>query len=128
MLTVRCDMRPVFIHLLGVLAILLGCYLLLGLAFPRLRHWSWRNDPAGLVGSCAAFSVLVGLYGFGVGRPYTWIAGIGALGVGAVTALVDAVRHPELIRPLKSIVKRREFIIGFLLVNLLVVVLCLLLA
>ena len=114
---IRCDMNPVFIHFLGILASMLGCYLLFGLAFPRLRHWSWRNDPAGLVGSCAAFSVLLGLYGLGVGRPYTWIAAIALLGVGLVMAFTSAVRHPELIRPLKSVAKRREFIIGVLLVN-----------
>ncbi len=96
----------------GVLGVALGCYLLLGLAVPGLRHWSWRNDPAGVVASFAAFSILLGLSGLGVARPYTWIAALGALAMGYIILCRNRTELLALVRPLLE--KRRAVIALFL--------------
>ncbi len=120
-------MRSVYIQLAGTLSIVLGSYLLLGLADPRMRHWSCRNDPAGVVGCAAAFAILFGLYGLGVGGLYTLVGATVVLAVGLAMALVNAMRDREMTTSLNSIAKHRQFIIGFVLLDLILVGLCLLL-
>jgi hypothetical protein len=117
-------MHPLLIQFLGVFGIGLGCYLLLGLVIPRFRGRSWSKDPASLVAVCAAFSILLGLFGLGVARPYTWIAAIAVLSIGYVILARDR----ETIAFSKRLLKHRGFIVVFFLVNLIVIALCFFLA
>jgi hypothetical protein len=63
-----------FIGLCGVWAVGLGCYILLGLAFSNLRPRNLRKQPPILFILAACGCFLLGLWAFGVARPYTWIA------------------------------------------------------
>jgi hypothetical protein len=116
-------MHPVLIRFLGLSGIGVGCYLVLGLAVPRLRARSWSKDPTGVVASFAAFSILLGLRGLGAARPYTWIAALGALGIGYV---ILASKPAELVGLLRPVLERRA-VIAFFVVSIVVVLVCFLL-
>src|SRR4051812_43622973 len=75
-------MHTTFIRLIGVFSIGCGCHLLLSLFVPKLRDRKWREQPASLFLLGAAGCVLLGLWAFGIARPYTWIAGVVVWGIG----------------------------------------------
>jgi hypothetical protein len=70
-----------FMQLMGGCAFGFGGYILLSLAVPRLRDRKWQRQPAILFLLGAAFCILLGLWAFGVARPYTWIAAVVVWGV-----------------------------------------------
>lgn len=69
-------MHITFIQLCGVFSVALGCYALLGFVFPKLRGQNWRGQPASpfIIGACFCF--LLGLWAFGIARPYTFVAAL----------------------------------------------------
>ena len=74
-------MHITFMRLMGLFAVGLGCYTVLSLAIPNLRPRNWQDQPTRLIMLGACFCVLLGLWAFGVARPYTWIAAIVVWGV-----------------------------------------------
>ena len=75
-------MYTTFIRLIGIYSIGCGCYLLLSLFVPKLQDRKWREQPASLFLLGASGCVLLGMWAFGIARPYTWIAGVVVWGVG----------------------------------------------
>jgi hypothetical protein len=99
---------------LGVLSIGIGFYLLLGLAIPKFRGHCWSKDSAGVVAAAAAFGILLGLSCFDFGRPYTWIAALVAWFVGLLIIAYDR----EAVSSLWTAMKRRDFLVAFVLANI----------
>jgi hypothetical protein len=105
-------MHITFMQLIGYWCIGLGCYVLLGLAFPRLRPRDWLQAPASLFVLAALFFLLLGLWGFGIARPYTWIAAMVVWGIGF---LIERRRPRESGLARERIMNRGEAIIAFVL-------------
>lgn len=101
-------MHITFVQLCGVLSIGLGCYALLSIPFQKLRARNWQGQPANLLILAACGCVLLGLWAFGIGRPYTWIATLLVWGVGF---LIECRRLRENSVVRVRIMQRREAVV-----------------
>jgi hypothetical protein len=86
-----------FMQLCGIWSIALGCYALLAVVFPRMRPCGWRMHSKTLFVMGTSFCFLLGLWAFGIGRPYTFIAALLVWAIGFLVQRFSAkpvpVRH-----------------------------------
>jgi hypothetical protein len=112
-------MEITFMRLMGVCCFGFGGYILLSLAVPRLRDRKWQSQPASLFLLGTSFCILLGLWAFGIARPYTWIA---AVVVWGLAFLVQRPTPCESGVPWGRIMERREAILALVLLAGMIVV------